>query len=156
MKPKANHIPAGFRAVTPYLIIRDAARAIQFYQQAFGARETVRLPMPDGKLAHAEIMIGDCCIMLADENPDFLARSPLSYGGTPVTLCLYVEDCDVVVARTVLLGAKIVRPLQDQFYGDRSATLADPFGHIWTVATHIEDLTLEETQKRAEALFGAK
>ena len=156
MNPKVHYIPAGFRALTPYLIIRDAPRAIEFYQQAFGAREMVRMPMPDGKIAHAELEIGDCRIMLAEESPDFLARSPLSYGGTPVTLCLYVEDCDVVVARAVLLGAKIVRPLQDQFYGDRSGTLTDPFGHIWTVATHKEDLTDEETQKRANALFGSK
>ena len=154
--PKVHYIPPGYRVVTPYLIIREAARAIEFYQQAFGARELLRMPMPDGKLAHAEIEIGDCRIMLADENPEFLARSPESYGGTPVTLCVYVEDCDAVFTKAVSLGGKIIRPLQDQFYGDRTGTLSDPFGHIWTVATHIEDVTDEETQKRAEALFGSK
>jgi len=156
MSPKVHYIPEGFRALTPYLIIQGAARAIEFYQQAFGAHELLRMPMPDGKLAHAEIEISDSRFMLADENPEFPARSPLSYGGTPVTLCLYVEDCDAVFARAVSLGAKTVRPLQDQFYGDRSGTLVDPFGHIWTIGTHKEDLSPEETQKRADALFGSK
>ncbi len=156
MNAKVHHIPAGHPALTPYLIVNDAARAIEFYQQVFGAQETARMPSPDGKVAHAEIKIGDSLIMLADEFPGFISRSPASYGGTPVSLCLYVEDCDVVVGKAVALGAKIIRPLQDQFYGDRSATLTDPFGHIWTVATHKEDLTLEEIQKRAAAACGSK
>jgi PhnB protein len=156
MKPKIHHIPPGFRAVTPYLIIRDAARAIEFYQQAFGARELVRMSAPDGKIMHAEIEIDDSRIMLADESPGCLAGSPATYGGTPVTMCLYVEDCDAVFARAVSLGAKIIRPLEDQFYGDRSGTLADPFGHIWTVGTHVEDPTEEEVRRRAAALFGSK
>jgi len=156
MKPKAHHIPAGHPALTPYLIVHDAARAIEFYQKAFGARETARIPSPDGKVAHAEIKIGDSLIMLADESPGFISRSPVSYGGTPVTLCLYVEDCDAVVGRAVALGAKMLRPLQDQFYGDRSGTLTDPFGHIWTLATHKEDLTMAEIEQRAAASFGSK
>jgi PhnB protein len=156
MNPKVHHIPAGSRAVTPYLIVHDAARAIEFYQQAFGARELARMPSPEGKIAHAELELGDSRIMLADEFPNFLARSPISYGGTPVTMCLYVEDCDAVVAKATALGAKILRPVQDQFYGDRSATLSDPFGHVWTVATHKEDLTLDEIQRRASKSSGAK
>jgi PhnB protein len=156
MNPKVHPVPDGFHAVTPYLIVHDAPRAIEFYQQAFGAREILRMPMPNGKIAHAEIQIGDCRLMLADESPDANFRGPLSFGGTPVSLCLYVEDCDAVIARAAALGAAMVRPLQDQFYGDRSGTLADPFGHVWTVATHKEDLTMEEIGKRAAALFGSK
>ncbi|MGA2748596.1 MAG: VOC family protein [Verrucomicrobiota bacterium] len=156
MKPKVHYIPDGFRAVTPYLFVQDAARAIEFYMQAFGAREVMRMPMPNGKIGHAEIQIGDSRIMLADEAPQINARSPVSVGGTPVLICLYVEDCDAVIARAVALGAKVSRPAQDHFYGDRSGTLTDPFGHLWTVATHKEDVTIEETQKRAAALFGAK
>ena len=156
MKPKVHYIPAGFQAVAPYLIVEGAARAIEFYKEAFGAEELARMETPDGKIAHAEVVIGNSRIMLADEFPGFLARSPAAYGGTPVTLCLYVEDCDLVVAKAVALGSKIVRPLQNQFYGDRSGTLTDPFGHVWTVATHKEDLTMEEIQKRAAACFGSK
>jgi PhnB protein len=114
------------------------------------------MPSPEGKVAHAELELDDSRIMLADGFPGMLARSPAAYGGTPVTMCLYVEDCDAVVARAEALGAKILRPLQDQFYGDRSATLTDPFGHIWTLSTHKEDLTPEEIKRRAEALFGSK
>src|SRR5277367_1347635 len=109
MKTKVHHIPAGHPALTPYLIVNDAARAIKFYQQVFGAQETARMPSPDGKIAHAEIQIGDSLIMLADEFPGLVSRSPVSYGGSPVTLCLYVEDCDVVVGKAVELGAKIIR-----------------------------------------------
>jgi PhnB protein len=156
MNPKVHHVPAGFQAVTPYLIVHDAARAIEFYRQAFGAREISRMPMPNGKVGHAEIQIGDCRVMLADEFPESKFRGPVSLGGTPVSLCLYVEDCDAVIAQAAALGATMVRPLQDQFYGDRSGTLADPFGHVWTVATHKEDLTSEEIEKRAAALFGSK
>jgi PhnB protein len=156
MKPKVHHIPTGHPALTPYLIVNDAARAIKFYQQVFGAQQTACMASPDGKVAHAEIKIGDSVVMLADEFPGFISRSPASYGGTPVTLCLYVEDCDVVMGKAIELGAKMIRPLRDQFYGDRSGTLTDPFGHIWTVATHKEDLTMDEIQKRASAAFGSK
>jgi PhnB protein len=156
MNPKVHHIPARFHAVTPYLIVDGAARAIEFYQQAFGAREISRMAGPDGKVAHAEIQLGDSHVMLADECPQFGFRSPVSYGGTPVSLCLYVEDCDAVVGKAVALGAKMIRPVQDQFYGDRSGTFTDPFGHVWTVATHKEHLTEAEIQQRAAALFGSK
>jgi PhnB protein len=156
MKPKVHYIPAGHPALVPYLTVNNAASALEFYVQVLGARELSRMPMPDGKIAHAEIQIGDSRVMLADESPGCVSRSPAAYGGTPVGLCIYVEDCDAVVGKAIALGAKIIRPLADQFYGDRSATLTDPFGHIWTIATHKEDLTPEEIQKRAEALFASK
>ncbi len=155
MKP-VHYIAEGFRALTPYLIVDGAGKAIEFYKAAFGAKEIVRMPMPDGRLAHAEIEIGDCKLMMADGCEATLAKDPLSYGGTPVILCLYVVDCDAVTAKALELGAKVIRPLDDQFYGDRSATLSDPFGHIWTISTHKEDVTPEETQKRADALFAQK
>ncbi len=142
--------------MVPYLIVNNAASALEFYKEVLGARELSRMPMPDGMIAHAEIQIGDSRVMLADESPGCVSRSPAAYGGTPVGLCIYVEDCDAVVEKAITLGAKIIRPLADQFYGDRSATLTDPFGHIWTIATHKEDLTPEEIQKRAEAMFASK
>jgi len=156
MSQKVKPIPDGFHAVTPYLSVQGAARAIEFYQQAFGARELFRMPMPDGKVGHAEIQIGDSRIMLADEAPGCDFKSPATVGGTAVGLCLYLEDCDAVFEKAVSLGAKVMRPLQDQFYGDRSGTLTDPFGHVWTVATHKEDLTVEEVEKRAAAMFAPK
>ncbi len=155
MKP-VHHIAEGFRALTPYLIVDGAVKAIEFYKAAFGAKEIVRMPMPDGRLAHAEIEIGDCKLMMADGCEATLVKSPQAYGGTPVTMCLYVEDCDAATAKALELGAKIIRPLEDHFYGDRSATISDPFGHIWTISTHKEDVTPEETQRRADALFAQK
>lgn len=152
MKP--HYIPAGSPAVTPYLIVADAARAIEFYIAAFAATDLGRIAMPDGKIGHAELQIGDSRIMLADEFPDFDAKSPLSIGGTPVSLMLYVSDCDAVIARAVELGATATQPLENKFYGDRNGGLTDPFGHKWTIATHVEDVPLEEIQKRAAALFG--
>ena len=153
---KTNYIPAGYHTATPYLIVKDAARAIEFYKQAFGATEVLRLASPDGKVGHADIQIGDSHIMLADEHPQMDALSPQAIGGTPITLLLYFEDTDAVTARAVAAGAKVLRPVQDQFYGDRAGTIADPFGHKWTIATHKEDLSLEEIQKRAAAMFGKK
>ena len=153
---KTNYIPTGYHTATPYLIVNGAARAIDFYRQVFGATEEVRMDEPGGKVGHAEIRIGDSVIMLADEHPEINARSPQSIGGTPVSLLLYVPDCDAVVAKAVSLGAKVLKPLQDQFYGDRSGTLADPFGHQWTIATHTEDVSPEEMQKRIAALYGGK
>lgn len=150
----ASYIPAGYHTATPYLIVHDAARAIDFYQQAFGATDLGRLAMPGGKIGHAEIQIGDSRIMLADEFPDRDIRGPLTLGGTPVSLMLYVPDCDAVFHRAVSLGATVLRPLKDQFYGDRSGQITDPFGHQWSIATHMEDLTLEEIQQRAGVLFG--
>ena len=153
---KIDYIPAGYHTATPYLIVNGAARAIDFYRQAFGATEAVRMDEPGGKVGHAEIKIGDSVIMLADEHPEINARSPQSIGGTPVSLLLYVPDCDAVVAKAVSLGGKVLKPVQDQFYGDRSGTLADPFGHQWTIATHKEDVSPEEMQKRIAALYGGK
>jgi PhnB protein len=151
MPAKVKPIPDGHHAVTPYLSIKGAANAIEFYKKAFGAREVMRMAQPDGRLGHAELQIGDSRIMLADEFPDMNFRSPHSIGGTPVHLHLYVEDVDAVVTQAVAAGAKVLRPVQDQFYGDRSGSLADPHGHVWHVATHKEDLSMEEIEKRAAA-----
>jgi PhnB protein len=144
-------IPDGYHTVTPYLIVNDAVGALDFYKQAFGATELFRMQKPDGKIGHAEIKIGDSPIMLADEHPEAGAKSPQSLGGAAVSILLYVEDADAVTEQAVAAGAKVLRPLQNQFYGDRSATLSDPFGHTWHIATHIEDVTPEEMQKRIEA-----
>src|SRR6185436_4312308 len=141
---------------TPYLIVQGGARALEFYQKAFGATEKLRMDGPGGKIMHAELTIGDSVIMLADEFPEMDALSPQTVGGTPISLMLYLEDCDAVVARAVSAGAKLLRPIQDQFYGDRSGTIADPFGHKWTIATHKEDLTPEEVRTRAARLFEQK
>lgn len=150
---KAKPIPDGFHSVTPYLIVRDAAKAIEFYKEAFGASETLRLTQPGGKIGHAEIKIGDSHIMLADEAPEMDARSPQSVGGTPVSICLYVDDVDALIPTAVGAGARLVRPATDQFYGDRTAALEDPFGHKWHVATHQEDMTPAEMQTRFEAVM---
>jgi PhnB protein len=144
----AKPIPDGYRTVTPYLIVSGAAKALDFYKRAFGAEERVRMPGPGGKVMHAEIQIGDSMIMLADEFPQMGARSPQSIGGTSVGICLYVENVDVLFKQAIAAGAKEERPLQNQFYGDRSGTLIDPFGHKWTIATHIEDVTPEEIGRR--------
>jgi len=144
--------PDGYHTATPYLIIRDAARALDFYKAAFGAVELFRMPMPGGKIGHAEIRVGDSPIMLADECPEYGARSPQSLGGTSVSLMLYVENSDALSAQAVAAGATVIRPIQNQFYGDRSATLADPFGHQWTIATHIEDVSSEEMDRRLAAM----
>ena len=144
-------IPAGFHAVTPYLMVDGAANAIEFYKTAFGATEVMRLAGPDGKIAHAEIKIGDSLIMLADESLESGSRSPQTLGGTPVFLALYVADVDAVAQNAVAAGAKLLIPVTDQFYGDRSGRLADPFGHVWLVATHKEDVSPEEMKKRAAA-----
>jgi len=155
MSRSVKPIPDGYHTATPYLIVNDAAAALEFYKNAFGATERLRIPAPGGKIGHAEIMIGDSPIMLADEHPEIGARSPQSFGGSPVSIMLYVEDVDAFVKRAVAAGAKVVRPVQDQFYGDRSGTLADPAGHVWHVATHTEDLSLEEIKQRGEALAKA-
>jgi PhnB protein len=143
-------IPDGYHSVTPYLIIKGAADAIGFYTHAFGATELMRMPRPDGKLGHAEIRIGDSVIMLADEHPEMGYRSPQSLGGAGVSLMIYVERVDDVFKRAVTSGAKELQPIKDQFYGDRSGTLQDPYGHTWTVATHVEDIPPEEMRRRAE------
>ncbi len=146
-----NPIPDGYRTVTPYLIIKGAAEAIEFYKRAFGASELLRMADPQGRVGHAEIKIGDSVIMLADEQPAMGYRGPRSLGGSSVSILLYLEDVDAVFERAVRAGARAQRPVADQFYGDRSGTLEDPFGHVWTVATHVEDVPAEEMQRRAEA-----
>ncbi len=144
-------IPEGYHSVTPYLIIRGAAKALAFYKLAFGATENLRMEAPDGRISHAEILIGDSTLMLADEHPEIGAKSPESWGGSPVSLMLYVENVDQVFAQAVKAGAAVERPLADQFYGDRTGGLKDPFGHVWYVATHIEDVSPEEMDRRAKA-----
>jgi PhnB protein len=144
-------IPDGYRTVTPYLIIKGAADAIDFYKHAFGATEMLRMADPQGRVGHAEIKIGDSVIMLADEHPAMGYRSPRSLGGSSISILLYLEDVDGVFERAVKHGAKAQRPVENQFYGDRSGTLEDPFGHVWTVATHVEDVPPEEMKRRAEA-----
>lgn len=151
MRSNVKPIPEGYHSVTPYLIVKSAAKAIDFYKQAFGATETLRVPQPDGRIVHAELKIGDSTIMLADEFPERNIRGPESLGGTPVTMHLYIEDVDTVAQRAVAAGAKEIRPVQDQFYGDRSGMFADPFGHQWNISTHVEDLSAEEVGKRAAA-----
>jgi PhnB protein len=151
MTTKVKHIPKGYYTATPYLIIKGAADAIDFYKKVFGATELMRMPHPDGRIGHAEIKIGNSPIMLADEFPDMGFRSPQALGGTPVSILIYVKDVDAVAGRAVASGAKVIKPVQNQFYGDRSGTFADPFGHVWTIATHIEDVPPEEMERRASA-----
>ena len=146
-------IPDAYHTVTPYLIVADAARALAFYRQAFGATERLKLEGPGGRIMHAEIGLGDSTVMLADECPETGARGPRSLGGTPVHLLLYVQDVDAQVRRAVEAGAQVVRPVKDQFYGDRSGTVEDPFGHSWTLATHVEDVPPEETRRRFDELL---
>lgn len=145
-------IPDGYHSVTPYLIIKGAARALEFYKQAFGASEVMRLEGPGGSIGHAEVRIGDSRIMMADEHPDMGVLSPESIGGSPVSMMIYTEDVDAMFQQALDAGGEQVRPLQDQFYGDRSGTLKDPFGHQWTVAMHIEDVPHDEVLRRMEAM----
>ena len=148
---KVNPIPADYAGITPYLSVKGAADAIEFYKKAFGATEMMRLPNPDGTLGHAEIKIGDALIMLADEYPDYGNVSPKTLGGSSVRLHMYVEDVDAFFEKAVAAGAKVLIPVADQFYGDRSGRLEDPFGHVWHVATHTEDVSPEEMERRASA-----
>lgn len=144
-------IPDGYHAVTPYLIVKGAASAIDFYKKALGAREMLRMPAPADRIGHAELRFGDSVVMLADEFPEMGARSPQSLGGSPVSIYLYVEDVDTVFGRAIAAGATLVKPVQDQFYGDRTGSFTDPFGHSWHIATHTEDLSPDELKKRAAA-----
>jgi PhnB protein len=146
-------IPDGYHSVTPYLIVKGADRAINFYKEVFGASQRMRMDGPNGTVGHAEIEIDGSAVMLADEFPDMGCRSPQSIGGTGVSLHLYVKDVDSCFSRAVATGAKVLRPVQDQFYGDRAGTVEDPFGHVWTISTHKEDLSPEELRKRAEAVM---
>jgi PhnB protein len=145
-----HHVPEGYHNVIPYLIIDGAARAIDFYRDVFGAVEVMRMPGPEGRIGHAEIKIGDSHIMLADEHPEQGFRSPTSIGGTPVSIMVYVENADRCFEAAVERESKVVEPLQNKFYGDRSAQVIDPFGHFWTIATHVEDVPPEEMERRAK------
>ncbi len=151
-----NRIPKGYHTVTPYITTRNTHEAIEFYKKAFNAEENGRLTMPDGSIAHAEIQIGDSKIMLAEESEDWGNLSPQKLNGSPVNLCIYVEDVDAVFAQALASGAedKSNKGVEDQFYGDRSGSLTDPYGHQWTIMTHMEDVSFEEMQKRADTLFG--
>jgi PhnB protein len=149
-------IPDGYHSVTPYLVVHDGAGAIDFYKQAFGAVETVRMGGPDGKIGHAEIRIGDSHVMLADESPGMGHRSAQSIGATPVSLVLYVEDVDAQFKQAIAAGAKELRPVEDQFYGDRMGTLVDPFGHVWSLGTHKEDVSPEEMNRRMAEMMAQK
>jgi PhnB protein len=144
----AKPIPEGYHSVTPYLIIKGATQAIDFYKKAFGATELFRMPAPGGKIGHAEIKIGDSPIMLADEFPEMGHKSPQTLGGSPISIMIYVTDVDTVFKQAIAAGGKEQRPVKDQFYGDRSGTLEDPFGHVWHVATHTEDVSPEEMERR--------
>ena len=150
-------IPEGFNSVTPHLVVRGAAEAIEFYKNAFGAVERVRVPGPDGNsIMHASLKIGDSVVMLVDEFPDMGCISPSSTNGTPVTVHLYLEDVDTVFARAINAGAKETMPLENTFWGDRYGKLEDPFGHSWSLATHIEDLTPEQIMENAAKVFGSQ
>jgi PhnB protein len=144
----AQAIPQGYHSITPYLIFKDAAGAIEFYKRALGASELYRMPMPDGKIGHAELQIGDSRLMLADEAPEWGALSPRTVGGTPVTLHLYCEDVDTLADRFVKAGGKVLRPVDNQFYGDRSGQFEDPEGYKWSLAQHVEDVSPEEMKRR--------
>ncbi len=149
-------IPDGYHSVTPYLIVHDAAAAIDFYKKAFGAIERMRLPMPGGRLGHAEVQIDDSVIMLADEHPEMGVKSAKTIGGSPVSLLIYVENVDEAYPKALAAGGKEIRPLTTQFYGDRSGVLVDPFGIQWTIASHVEDVSLEEVQNRMKAMMKTK
>ena len=151
MTGKVKPIPDGYHVITPYLIIKGAADAIEYYKKVFGATELMRMPQPDGRVGHAELKIGDSVIMLADEFPEMQVFSPASLGNTPVGLLLYVENADAIFDKAISLGGKVNKPMADQFYGDRNGTLEDPFGHKWTIATHKEDVTPEEMTQRMAA-----
>jgi PhnB protein len=150
-----NAIPEEYPQLMPYLIVDGASEAIEFYKRVFGAGERMRMGGPDGKVGHAEIEIGDAVVMLADPNPEMGMHGPRSIGGTPVTLHLYVQDADATFDRAVQAGATALRPMEDRFYGDRSGQFEDPYGHRWNVATHVEDVSEEEMQRRLAAMAGS-
>ncbi|MPZ87956.1 MAG: VOC family protein [Nitriliruptorales bacterium] len=147
-------IPDGYPQVSAYLCIDGASAAIEFYSKVFGTTERTRMPSPGGKVGHAELQLGDSVIMLADEAPEMGMRSPKSVGGSPVTMSVYVDDVDAVFNRAVNAGARALRPVEEQFYGDRSGQFEDPFGHRWSVSTHVEDVSPEEMAKRAAEMAG--
>lgn len=152
MPGKVKAIPDGYHSITPYLVIKGAAAAIDFYKSVFGATELVRMPQPDGRVGHAELKIGDSIVMMADEYPEMQVVGPQTLGNSSVGLLLYVDDADATFAKAVSAGATVEKPMADQFYGDRSGTLKDPWGHKWTIATHTEDVSPEEMKRRVAAL----
>lgn len=156
MPASTKPVPDGYHTATPYLIVRNADQALDFYRNAFGATETMRLAAPGGRVGHAEIRIGDSAVMLADEFPEMDARSPDALGGSPVSILLYVDDADATTARATAAGATLLRPVEDKFYGDRSGSVKDPFGHVWHISTHVEDLDAAEIGRRAEAFMHPK
>lgn len=143
-----NYVPEGHHTVTPSLVLHDAAAAIGFYEKALGARELFRMSTPEGKVGHAQLLIGDSIVMVADEWPDWGVVSPKTLGGSAVGLHVYVADSDAVFERAVAAGAEVMQPMTDQFYGDRSGTVVDPFGHRWTISTHVEEVSPEEMDRR--------
>jgi PhnB protein len=152
---KVNYIPKEFHSVTPYLVIKGAAKAIEYYKNVFGAQVLVRMDGPNGTIGHAELKIGDSIIMLADENLQMGNKSAETIGASPVSLYVYLPDVDRVVEKAVSEGAKVIKPVQDQFYGDRSGFLQDPFGHFWGIATHVEDVSAEEMKERMKKVMQA-
>jgi PhnB protein len=154
MNGKVNPIPEGFHTVTPYVTVRDAAAAIGFYEEVFGAREIFRWADPDGRIRHAEVVIGDSPVMLTDETPEFGMSGPQLLGGSPVHMFLYVEDADAVFDRAISAGATELMPVEDSSDGDRRGGVTDPFGHVWYIATHVEDISREELQKRYDNIAG--
>ena len=152
---KVQPIPKGYSSITPYLAIRGAAEAIEFYKKAFGAMELMRMPGPAGKLGHVEIKVGDSKVMLADESEQMNFLGPQARGGTPVHIHVYVKDVDATVAKAVELGAKMMRQVQDMFYGDRTGAIEDPFGHFWHIATHVRDVSMAEMKRAAAEMAKA-
>lgn len=155
MAGKVNPIPEGYRTITPYLVVKGAGEAMDFWVKAFGAVEVVRMPGPGGTVMHGEVKIGDSMLMLSDEFPDWGQLGPVSRGGATGSVMLYVEDCDAAFNRAVEAGCTVKMPPTDEFWGDRFAKVADPFGHEWAIATHVEDVSPEEMQKRMAERFGA-
>ena len=145
-------VPEGYPSLSPYLIVRDGAAAIDFYQKVFGAKLRMKLDGPGGRIGHAELEIGNGLVMLADEHPEMGALAPTTIGGTPVGLHLYLEDVDAVAKKAIAAGATLKRPVESQFYGDRLGSIIDPFGHLWHISTHVEDVSPEEIGRRAAAM----
>lgn len=150
--PKVRPIPKGYNSITPYLVVDGADKAIAYYKKVFGAKELFRMAAPGGKIGHAELRIGDSVVMLADEWPQMGFKGPKAYGGAAVSILLYVEKCDAVYKKALAGGGAEIKPMQDQFYGDRSGTFVDPFGHVWTIATHVKDVSPKEMKKAAAAM----
>lgn len=151
---RVSAIPEGYHSLTPYLIVKDAGAALAYYAEALNAVEVLRMPMPDGNIGHAEMKVGDSHFMLAEEMPDMGFVGPASLGGAGVSLMLYTEDCDALFAQAIAAGGEQLRAMEDQFYGDRAGTFKDPFGHVWTIGTHKEDLSPEELTQRMAAACG--